>query len=212
VRILGICTAFDACEAACLDTSTGADVVAREDMRTGHDQHLAPLVQTALRQAGWRVQDLDRIAVVTGPGSFTGLRVGVAFARALALPSAVPVAGVTSLEAMATDAEGGPFLAALPARKRPPDRSWWSQRLDRDGRGEGEPVEVDASELARLSGTVAMVLGQGFEGVALAAEVRPAVPSAGSAARFAARRLEQDLPPARIVYAREPDAAPMRSR
>src|SRR5690606_3902535 len=73
----------------------------------------------ALEQAGSAYGDLDAIAVSTGPGSFTGVRVGVAAARGLALALKIPAAGVTTLEALAHQAQamrpGRPAIAAIDA-------------------------------------------------------------------------------------------------
>ncbi len=75
--------------------------VLQERREKGHAERLAPLVQEVLAQAGKKISDLDRIAVTVGPGSFTGVRVGLAFARGLAIGQPLKVAGVTTLEAIA---------------------------------------------------------------------------------------------------------------
>ncbi|PWD50433.1 tRNA (adenosine(37)-N6)-threonylcarbamoyltransferase complex dimerization subunit type 1 TsaB [Serinibacter arcticus] len=106
-----------------LDTSSGTrvalvsdgDVVAArstEDPRA-HAEHIAPLVAEVLAEAGLTPEDLDAIAVGTGPAPFTGLRVGLATAEMLALATGVPVWGVPSLDAWAAGA-----LAADPALTR----------------------------------------------------------------------------------------------
>ena len=77
--ILGINTVADACEAALV--RDGAVIAERaEPMNQGHDARLAPVVEQLMRDAGIPFGDLHRVAVVVGPGSFTGVRVGVAFA------------------------------------------------------------------------------------------------------------------------------------
>lgn len=73
-------------------------------------------VDALLRQSGAHPGDIDGIAVGTGPGSFTGVRIGVATARALALALGVPVAGVTTLDALAAGAPGA--LPVIDARRR----------------------------------------------------------------------------------------------
>ena len=77
MRVLAIDTALEACAAAVLDTKTGA--VTRESlpMVRGHAEALMPLIERVMRKADARFATLDRIAVTTGPGSFTGLRVGI---------------------------------------------------------------------------------------------------------------------------------------
>jgi tRNA threonylcarbamoyladenosine biosynthesis protein TsaB len=73
-------------------------------MVRGHAEALAPMVEALMRGAGVPFASLDRIAVTTGPGTFTGQRVGLAFARALGLGLERPVIGVTTLDAMAEEA------------------------------------------------------------------------------------------------------------
>ena len=86
--------------------------------RPGHAAQLLPLAGALLDRAGLRFGDLDRIGVGVGPGTFTGLRIGVATARALAQGSGAEVAAVSTLAALA-EASGhdGPVLAVLDARR-----------------------------------------------------------------------------------------------
>jgi len=100
VKILGIDTALGACSAA-LVADGRVLAHAFEEMQRGHAEALAPMVDGLMRQAGCAYSKLDRIGVTTGPGTFTGQRVGIAFARALALALKVPAIGVTTLDAMA---------------------------------------------------------------------------------------------------------------
>ena len=76
-----------------------------ERIGRGHAERLAPMVQEILSEADLSPANIERIAVCTGPGSFTGLRVALSFARAFALPQNIPVVGLTSLEAMAAEAD-----------------------------------------------------------------------------------------------------------
>lgn len=121
VRILAIDTALEACSAAVLDTSRDDGLTARSvAMVRGHAEALMPLIAAAMSEAGTEFAELDRIAVTVGPGSFTGLRVGVAAARAIALASDKPVVGVTTLAAMAApyfdDGTGGTLIPVIDAR------------------------------------------------------------------------------------------------
>src|ERR1700750_3282629 len=98
--ILAIDTALDACAAGVLDTDAGK-MVAQESlaMKRGHAEALMPLIGRVMNRSGLPFSALDRIAVTTGPGSFTGLRVGLSAARGIALAAARPVVGVTTLTA-----------------------------------------------------------------------------------------------------------------
>jgi tRNA threonylcarbamoyladenosine biosynthesis protein TsaB len=119
--ILAIDTALDACAAGVLDTDA-AKLIAQESliMKRGHAEALMPLIARVIKQAGIAFAALDRIAVTTGPGSFTGLRVGLSAARGLALAADKPVVGVTTLTAYAAPivSENGeqPVIAAIDAR------------------------------------------------------------------------------------------------
>jgi tRNA threonylcarbamoyladenosine biosynthesis protein TsaB len=119
--ILAIDTALDACAAGVLDTDAGR-LIAQESlpMKRGHAEALMPLIARVIRQSGIGFAALDRIAVTTGPGSFTGLRVGLSAARGIALAAEKPVVGVTTLTAYAAPVvnKGGehPVICAIDAR------------------------------------------------------------------------------------------------
>jgi tRNA threonylcarbamoyladenosine biosynthesis protein TsaB len=100
--ILAIDTALDACAAAVLDSETGK-LIAQESqsMKRGHAEALMPLIGRVVAASETAFTDLGRIAVTTGPGSFTGLRVGLSAARGIGLAANIPVVGVTTLAAYA---------------------------------------------------------------------------------------------------------------
>jgi len=101
--ILAIDTALDACAAAVLDTDNN-QLIAHESqaMKRGHAEALMPLVARVMKESGIAFAALDRIAATTGPGSFTGLRVGIAAARGIALAAGKPAIGLSTLAAFAT--------------------------------------------------------------------------------------------------------------
>src|SRR5579885_271570 len=121
MRVLAIDTALEACAAAVLDTAAGT-LTAHETlaMQRGHAEALMPLVARVMQRAAATFADLDGIAVTTGPGSFTGLRVGIAAARGIALAAGKPAVGITTLAAYAAPFiakdDSLPVVAAIDAR------------------------------------------------------------------------------------------------
>ena len=114
--ILAVDTALGACSVAVLD---GEKILAHrfEEMARGHAEALAPMVEETMRQAGIGFAALERLAVTTGPGTFTGQRVGLAFMRGLRVALKKPLIGITTLEAMAF-ATGAGRAAAIHDAKR----------------------------------------------------------------------------------------------
>ena len=121
MRVLAIDTALEACSAAVLDTEQGG-ISARESlpMVRGHAEALLPLIARVMDSAGLEFAALDRIAVTTGPGSFTGLRVGIAAARGIALAAGKPAVGLSTLAAYAAPLiaadDAVPVVAVIDAR------------------------------------------------------------------------------------------------
>ena len=205
--VLALNTAFAALEGAVVrDGEILAD--ARDPMARGQDRQLPDFVERLLAEARVPLAAIDRIAVVTGPGSFTGIRIGVSYARGLSLVTGAECVGVTSLEAAIPAGMAGNTLGALMAQKRPPDQTWWVQGLEGD-EGIAVPVEVNLRDLkAMLEGFTVPVFIDGAEALGEAAagiDARPMQPSAITAALKAAGFDPADHPPA-PVYAREPDA------
>src|SRR5450755_3509258 len=112
MRVLAIDTALEACSAAVFDTESSGRARSRSlPMARGHAEALMPLIATVMSDARTEFAELDRIAVTVGPGSFTGLRVGVAAARGIGLAAGKPVVGLTTLSAIAV-----PFIDADEAK------------------------------------------------------------------------------------------------
>ncbi|HIY06317.1 MAG TPA: tRNA (adenosine(37)-N6)-threonylcarbamoyltransferase complex dimerization subunit type 1 TsaB [Candidatus Evtepia faecigallinarum] len=107
--------------AASVALCQGEELIAQSFLHTGltHSQTLLPMAQRLLADCGLTVRDLDLIAVAAGPGSFTGLRIGVAAAKGLAWAAQLPCASCSTLEAMAWSLAGfsGQVCAAMDARR-----------------------------------------------------------------------------------------------
>lgn len=119
--VLAIDTALDYCAAAVLDAGA-MKMIAQEtlEMKRGHAEALMPLIDRVMKASGLAYLGLDRIAVTTGPGSFTGLRVGISAARGIGLAADKPVVGLTTLSAYVTplvaEKQEQPIIAAIDAR------------------------------------------------------------------------------------------------
>jgi tRNA threonylcarbamoyl adenosine modification protein YeaZ len=121
MRVLAIDTALAACSAAVFD-SEHATIVASETlpMTRGHAEAVMPLIARVMDRAGIEFAALDRIAVTVGPGSFTGLRVGIAAARGIALATGKPAVGLSTLAGFAapliSEDDSRQVVAAIDAR------------------------------------------------------------------------------------------------
>lgn len=150
--------------------------------RPGHASQLLPLAREALARAGLTFGDVDRIGVGVGPGTFTGLRIGVATARALAQASGAELAAVSSLRALAEgaagEAAGDPVLAVLDARRGEAFVEVWRE----DQRLAG-PLAVRPEELGGLADAAAgawLAVGDGAVRFRLHLEPAATVPADGS--------------------------------
>jgi tRNA threonylcarbamoyladenosine biosynthesis protein TsaB len=216
--ILAIDTALDACAAGILDTDAGR-LIAQESlpMKRGHAEALMPLIARVIHQSGLGFADLDRIAATTGPGSFTGLRVGLSAARGIALAADRPVVGVTTLTAYAAPIvsrnAGQPVISAIDARH---DHVYF-QVVSGDGgalvRPQVAPIE-EALGAARfgaphLVGNAARMLAERWPADAPPPiDVDPqAAPDIAWVAWLAAA-VSPETAPARPFYLRAPDAKP----
>jgi tRNA threonylcarbamoyladenosine biosynthesis protein TsaB len=120
MKLLAVDTALGACSAAVLDNDS---VLAHryEAMARGHAERLAPMVREVMEESGLQFSELERLAVTTGPGTFTGQRVGIAFMRGLRVAVKRPLVGVTTLETMlaaAVNETGARAAAAIHDAKR----------------------------------------------------------------------------------------------
>jgi tRNA threonylcarbamoyladenosine biosynthesis protein TsaB len=100
MRILAVDTATTSCSVAIVDKTSLLSEFTLDKEET-HSKHLMDMIKAALRMAGLNCSDLDGFSVTRGPGSFTGLRIGISTIKGLAVASEKPVVGVSSLEALA---------------------------------------------------------------------------------------------------------------
>ncbi|MDB5440064.1 MAG: peptidase glycoprotease [Caulobacteraceae bacterium] len=115
-----IVLAIDTCGDACACAVVADEVLLAGQslaMQRGHQEAIGPLVQRVMADSELDFADLDRIGVTIGPGSFTGLRIGLAFAKGLAFALDVPLVGVGVLEALAASAGASRAAGVIDARK-----------------------------------------------------------------------------------------------
>jgi tRNA threonylcarbamoyladenosine biosynthesis protein TsaB len=201
--------------------------------RPGHGHELLPLAREALAMAGLDWPAVDRLAVGVGPGSFTGLRIGVATARALVQSSGAEVVAVSTLHALAAAAQAGPEEGAGAAQAAPEYADRWTLAVLDAGRGEAfvaawrgdarvlEPTAVGPDSLGGVvSGGPGPWLAVGDGAIKFRSQLEPAgvfVPADGSALHRVSAlvlcRLALNLPPTDPEallpeYVRQPDAVP----
>jgi tRNA threonylcarbamoyladenosine biosynthesis protein TsaB len=218
--ILAIDTALDACAAGVLDTDA-AKLIAQESlpMKRGHAEALMPLIARVMKESGVAFTALDRIAVTTGPGSFTGLRVGLSAARGIALAANKPVVGLTTLTAYAAPIVGQnaaqPVISAIDARH---DHVYF-QVVSGDGgslmRPRVAPIEeaLGAAQFGApyLVGNAAQILADRWPQDApppfkIDAQAAPDI----NWVAWLGAAVNPDSAPARPYYLRAPDAKPQR--
>jgi tRNA threonylcarbamoyl adenosine modification protein YeaZ len=218
MRILAIDTSCAAASVAVVEGGLAEPLaILSRPMARGHAEALAPMVEEAMRGVDGGFASLGRIAVATGPGSFTGIRVGLAMARAMGLALAIPVVGVSTLAAFAapllSEPKPGIIAAAIDARHG----SVYFQLFEASGRPMG-PLRCDtARECARAIGAgPAWLTGDAAPIVAEEAR-RAGLPHDLDAARDApdivalawmGLALDPSVSPARPIYVKPPDARP----
>ncbi len=217
MRVLAIDTSLGVCAAAIFDSEIDA-VVASEvvAMERGHAEGLMPQIVRVMDRARLDFAALDRIAVTVGPGSFTGLRVGVAAARGIALAASKVAVGVSTLAAFAApciaDDLSDLTLAAIDARHG----HVYAQVFGEGGRTLVAARHMSAAEAVRLvdapvhlTGSAMTVLREEWpSGRAPPLGVRSGpAPSIEWVARLGTAAVAE-FAPARPLYLRPPDAQP----
>ena len=223
MRILGFDTATSACSAAVWEDGR---IAARrfEPMSRGQSERLMPMVREVLSEAGADFPDLDLLAVTTGPGAFTGLRIGLAAARGMALAGDLACFGVTTLYAVAagvseTERQKANMLVVLDSKRA----EVYAQAFRSDLRPLSEAQALMPANLAALTANGegdanrVLVAGDGAgqviqalkdKGIEAVLSTAPGVPDAATVAAIAAERWSSDQPaePLRPLYLRPPDA------
>jgi tRNA threonylcarbamoyl adenosine modification protein YeaZ len=217
MHVLAIDTALEACAAAVVDTASGKVVTESLPMVRGHAEAVMPLIRRVMDKAATGFSDLDRIAVTTGPGSFTGLRVGISAARGIALAAGKPAFGLTTLAAFAApliaEDDKTSIAVAIDARHAhvylhvfgPAGRTLVAPRIA----SVAEAVRAAANGPVRLVGTGAAMLAMAWP----ASEARPIqvedmrAPDITWVARLAIAASGTPAPP-KPLYLRAPDAQP----
>jgi tRNA threonylcarbamoyladenosine biosynthesis protein TsaB len=218
MRVLAIDTALAACSAALMDTEQGG-IIAGESlaMTRGHAEALMPLLARVIERSGMTLPEIDRVVVTTGPGSFTGLRVGISAARGIALAAKKPAVGVSTLSAYAaphlTADNTVPVVCAIDARHE----HVYLQVFSPDGRSLTPPRLATLREAAQAaSASPACIVGSAAHAVAAAmarTSATPvhidarAAPDIAWVARLGATLAEDQSPP-RPQYLHAPGAQP----
>jgi tRNA threonylcarbamoyladenosine biosynthesis protein TsaB len=218
MRVLAIDTALGACSAAVFDAERG-DIIASETvaMTRGHAEAVMPLIARVMDLADVEFADLDRIAVTTGPGSFTGLRVGISAARGIALAAGKPAIGLSTLAGFAApliaEDDSTHVVAAIDARHD----NVYLQVFGAAGRTLVAPRIATLRDAVRATMTgPARIVGTGANLVAAAwpkgAEPpllveNSGAPDIGWIARLGAAAGD-DCGPPKPLYLRAPDAQP----
>ena len=219
MRVLAIDTALGACSAVLFDTVTNQPLAIQSvEMNRGHAEALMPLVERVMKAAEAKFDAIDRIATTVGPGSFTGLRVGIAAARGFALACQKPAVGVTTLDALSapyvTETEAVPVVAAIDALHD----NFYLHMVGAGGRmlvapriaSLHEAIRAVALGLVRIVGSGATMLASHWPlqevPAPLLVDPRPAPDVTWVARLGAAADPERALP--RPLYLRPPDARP----
>jgi tRNA threonylcarbamoyl adenosine modification protein YeaZ len=212
--ILAIDTSSAQCAACVFDTDRGRETGRHVlDLGKGHAEHLMAVIEAALGQAGAGYSALGRIAVSVGPGSFTGVRVGVSTARGLALALKIPAIGISTLEAVAAESHAdntAKVLVAFESAGGALQAALYSPR----GETLMAPAIVQADEAVRLAhehsptlaGTAARRIAEA-SGVDLTIGSELNTADIGIYARLCATKGDDAEKP-KPLYLREPDARP----
>ncbi|MDH3741694.1 MAG: tRNA (adenosine(37)-N6)-threonylcarbamoyltransferase complex dimerization subunit type 1 TsaB [Hyphomicrobiales bacterium] len=212
--ILALDTTLAACSAALIDTSDGRVLgQMQEPMQQGHAERLADMTREIANGANVDFDQLDRIAVTTGPGTFTGVRIGLALARGIGRALDIPVTGVSTLRAIAANVDDNPDQLPISVMMDARRSAFYTQTFSHTYEALSEPQCVLLAELKHhLTDEARIIVGSGADLIT----DRPAgwqissastLPNAVVVARLSASQAECTAPPAPL-YLRPADAKP----
>ncbi len=215
MRILAIDTALPAVSACVLDSDAEAPIAFEtQAMERGHAEALLPLIERVMSKVEGGFKSIDRVAVAVGPGSFTGIRIGLAAGQAIALACQAEIVGVSTLAALATPFILEPFDGVLAAVIDARHGKVYIAAFSADGRAVLSPRRVDVLDALRALGAGPLTLiGSGAPLMAAEAKARgvPATIASEQGAAdiaFIARlglAANPETAPARPLYLKEPD-------
>ncbi|MBO1038333.1 tRNA (adenosine(37)-N6)-threonylcarbamoyltransferase complex dimerization subunit type 1 TsaB [Brucella pituitosa] len=216
MKILALDTASSWCAAAVYDSGTDTVLAeVSEDIGKGHAEVLMDYIERIMRQSGITMSELDRVAVNVGPGSFTGVRIGVSAARGFALALDRPAIGVSAFDALASEVAtshpGQPALILLEAHRG----EIYAQVFGAGGEAATGPMVLAREEALALiqqqssgtilAGSAATALSETLAGAFNVAHVEP-TGHIGTYAKLAALREPGEAP--KPLYMRGPDVKP----
>jgi tRNA threonylcarbamoyl adenosine modification protein YeaZ len=218
MRILAIDTSCGAASVAVVESGTAEPLaVMSRPMARGHADALAPMVEEVMRGLDGGFASLTRIAVATGPGSFTGIRVGLAMARAMAVALAIPVVGVSTLSAFAAPLLSAPRSGIIAAAIDARHGSVYFQLFEPSGRPLGPPrcdtprecVRAIGAGPAWLAGDAAALIASEAHRAGLPYDIGAASDAPDIVAlAWIGLAVDPATNPARPIYVKPPDARP----
>ena len=212
--VLALDTSMAACSVCVYDAGSGRVLASRHEfMDRGQAEALAPMVQETMASAGVAFKDLARIAVTTGPGTFTGVRIGLAMARGLGVALTIPVTGINSLAAIACNERAGdlPIVVAVDARAN----DIYFAPYDASGHELTAPVIVTLADAHKcMPGRPSRLLGTAADLLLDKKHVRSDagdLPVAANFVKLAASIPSSTVPP-EPLYLRPPDVKPQATK
>lgn len=216
MNILAIDTSLDCCAVAVKVGDSEDSIFAdSKKISEGHAEQLPKILESVLSRSGLEIREIDRLGVTIGPGSFTGMRVGIAMAKGIAFVLKVPVVGISTLEAIAGEAlktiEENPVMVIQEANRN----EYYVQQFNSDGSSKTDIMVVAKDEIVGILAEEVVLAGSGVAEIEreYGAEFRLGISKSNSTPAIeivcglTAVSSEPHQAPAPI-YVKSPDAAP----